>query len=132
VEPRRDWGRILVAASAALVVAATAVALFAPTGTEETITPRGETSERSTSIWEQIRDGEEDAVVAVALVLPALVALAALALDRTRRRRASRMAAAVLLAGFALLAAASVGVFFLPGAAGMVAAALSPDRARPT
>jgi len=127
VETRRDRGRILVVVSAALVVLAAAAALFVPTGTELTVSSSGEETERSTTLWGDIRDGEEDWSVALVLLAPVVVALAAVALDRTRLRRASRMGAAVLLSLFTLLALASVGLFFLPGAGAMLVAALVPD-----
>lgn len=134
MEWRRDAGRTLVIASAALVVLAAAAALFLPTGSEITTSVTEgadpatvELSERSTTLAGQIRDGEEDWSVALVLLVPVVVALAAAALDRTRLRRASRMGAAVLLSAFALLALASVGLFFLPGAGAMLVAALVPD-----
>ncbi len=127
METRRDRGRILVVVSAALIVLAAAAALFLPTGTEVTASSTGEETERSTTLWGDIRDGEEDWFVALVLPAPVAVALAAVALDRTRVRRASRMGAAVLLALFTLLALASVGLFFIPGAAAMLVAALVPD-----
>lgn len=127
METRRDRGRILVVVAAALVVLAAGAALFLPTGTEVTASPSGEDSERSTTLWGDIRDGDEDWYVALVLLAPVVVALAAVALDRTRVRRASRMAAAVLLSLFTLLALASVGLFFLPGAGAMLVAALVPD-----
>ena len=127
MEPRRERGRILVVVSAVLVVLAAAAALFVPTGTELTVSSSGEETERSTTLWGDIRDGEEDWSVALVLLAPVVVALAAVALDRTRLRRASRMGAAVLLSLFTLLALASVGLFFLPGAGAMLVAALVPD-----
>lgn len=135
METRRDWGRTLVVVSAALVVLAATATLFLPTGTEASVSsvPEdgepafAEISERSTSLAGQILDGEEDGFVVLVLLVPVAVALGAVALDRTRRRRASRAVAAVLLAGFTLLALASVGVLFLPGAAALLAAAFVPD-----
>jgi hypothetical protein len=134
VESRRDSGRTLVIASAALVVLAAAAALFLPTGSEVTTSVTEgadpatvELSERSTTLAGEIRDGEEEWFVALVLLAPVVVALAAVALDRTRLRRASRMGAAVLLSAFTLLALASVGLFFLPGAGAMLVAALVPD-----
>lgn len=107
-----------------LVLFAVAGALFLPSGTEVTETLGGGISERSTTLWGEIRDGDEDRSVLGVLLLPALVALGAVALDLTRVRRASRMGAAVVLSAFALLALASVGLFFLPGAGAMLVAAL--------
>ena len=127
METRRERGRTLVVVAAALVVLAAAAALFVPTGTELTVSSSGEETERSTTLWGDIRDGEEDWSVALVLLAPVVVALAAVALDRTRLRRASRMGAAVLLSLFTLLALASVGLFFLPGAGAMLVAALVPD-----
>lgn len=134
MELRRERGRTLVVVSAVLVVLAAAAALFLPTGSEASTTvtegsdPAAvEVSERSTTLAGDIRDGEEDWSVALVLLAPVVVALAAVALDRTRVRRASRMGAAVLLSLFTLLALASVGLFFLPGAGAMLVAALVPD-----
>ena len=134
MESRRDSGRTLVIASAALVVLAAAAALFLPTGSEVTTSVTEgpdpatvELSERSTTLAGEIRAGEEEWFVALVLLAPVAVALAAVALDRTRLRRASRMGAAVLLSAFTLLALASVGLFFLPGAGAMLVAALVPD-----
>lgn len=135
----RDVGRLLVVASLVLAVAAASFALFGPTGTEEAATApavlegEGEATSspvvverRWTSTWDQIRLGEEDAFVLWVLTAPVLVALTALALDVTRVHRVSRGVAAVLLLAFAVVSAASVGLFFLPGAVAMLAAALVP------
>ena len=114
-----------------LVLAAAAAALFLPTGTELTATlaPDGSSvieEERSTTTWGDVRAGDEEWFVVVVVLLPAAVALGALVLDRTRIGRASRIGAAVLLSVFAVLALASVGFFFLPGALAMVVAAALP------
>jgi hypothetical protein len=134
VETRRDRGRTLVVVAAALVTLAAAAALFLPTGSEVTTSVTegadpltAESSEESTTLAGDIRDGDEDWYVALVLLAPVAVALAAVVLDRTRVRRASRMGAAVLLSLFTLLALASVGLFFLPGAGAMLVAAVVPD-----
>ena len=129
MEQPRARGRTLVVLSAALVLLAVAAALFLPTRFEDAFVERDdlgtvEVRSGSTTLWGEIRDGDEGRSVLGVLLLPALVAFGAVALDLTRARRASRMGAAVVLSAFALLALASVGLFFLPGAGAMLVAAL--------
>ena len=137
---RRAPGHLLVTASLVLAVVAAAFAVFGPTGVEETASapavvegteeadPSSAVERRRTTTWDQIRQGEEDAFVLWVLALPVVVALAAFGLERTRSRRTSRAVAAALLGAFALVTGFSVGLFFLPSAAAMIAAALVPPR----
>ena len=66
---------------------------------------------------------EEGSGVLIALAIPVAVAALALAVDRTRARRVSRTAAAVLLAAFSFVALFSIGLSYVPSALAMVAAA---------
>ena len=137
MQDRREWGRErgrwLVLLSLVLAVAASGFALIGPTGSEEAaqeavpegarpVEPVVET--RSTTLLGEIRAGEEDAVVLVWLVVPVAVAIAPLVLVRMRVDFAARIVAAVLLLAFSFVAGASVGLFYLPSALAMVAAAV--------
>ncbi len=129
----RDRGRWLVLLSLALAVAASGFALLGPTGTEEAaeeallesarpVEPVVET--RSTTLLGKIRSGEEDAFVLVWLFVPIALAVAPLALLTTRVGLAARTVAAVLLLAFSVVAAASIGLFYMPSALSMAAAAV--------
>ena len=61
--------------------------------------------------------------VAVPLSIPVLVAGLPLAVVRTRAWRPAAIAAACLLMAFAILGAASVGIFYLPSGVAMIVAA---------
>jgi hypothetical protein len=61
--------------------------------------------------------------VAVPLSIPVVVAFVPWALARTRAWRPAVIAAAALMMTFAILGAASVGIFYLPSAVAMVVAA---------
>ncbi len=61
--------------------------------------------------------------VAVPLSIPVVVAGIPLALAGTRAWRPAAIAAACLLMAFAILGAASVGIFYLPSAVAMIVAA---------
>jgi hypothetical protein len=58
------------------------------------------------------------------LFVPAAVAALPLAVPAGRGRRVARIAAAILLVVWCLLALASVGLFYIPAALAMVAAAI--------
>jgi hypothetical protein len=63
------------------------------------------------------------------LSFPVIVAVTALVLSRSVLARRARWLAAMVLLGFVVLTGFSIGVFYLPAAAAMVAAALlKPDR----
>jgi hypothetical protein len=119
--------------SFALAVAASGFALLAPTGTEEEATeavPEGTppvevvVETRSTSLLEQIRAGEEDAGILVWLVVPIAIAAVPIALAGSRFRRAATASAAALLLAFSFVAGFSIGLFYLPSALAMLAAAV--------
>jgi hypothetical protein len=128
----RERGRWLVLLSLILAVAASGFALLGPTGSEEAAqeaVPEGArpvepVETRSTTLLGEIRAGEEDAVVLVWLVVPVAIAVAPLMLVRTRVDLAARIVAAALLLAFSFVAGASVGLFYLPSALAMVAAAI--------
>jgi hypothetical protein len=109
---------------ASFALAASTYALFGPTGHWEDSTGASGT----TSLWGQIRDGEEDRFLLGLVFLPAAFALGALLLEPTRARRAGRAVAAFLLLVFTFLTGFSVGLFFLPATLAMVVAAVLPDR----
>jgi hypothetical protein len=129
----RERGTWLVLLSLILAVAASGFALIGPTGSEEAaqeavperarpVEPVVET--RSTTLLGEIRAGDEDAAVLVWLVVPVAIAVAPLGLLRTRVDLAARIVAAALLLAFSFVAGASVGLFYLPSALAMVAAAV--------
>ncbi len=136
----RFRSRALVVLSLVLAIVASAFALLGPTGTEE----EGEeavregappvervTETRSTTLLSQIRSGEEDAFLLVWLVVPIAAAAAPLALARTRFEPATRTLAATLLLAFSFVAAASIGLFYVPSALSIVAAAVIGRSTRP-
>ena len=119
-------GRWIVGLSFLLALAASAFLALAPVVASEGETVRSdgtvETERSSHTLLEREGPG-------VLLVLAAPVAVAAVALlaGRTARARTVAGAAAALLLAFALVAAASVGLFYLPaGVAMAVAAARQP------
>jgi hypothetical protein len=127
---RGGW---LVLVSLLLAVAASLFALLGPTGSEEEavaavpagtpLADRPEPEIRTTTMLGQIRSGEEDAFVLVWLVVPVVAAAAPLALARTPLDDAARTVAATLLLAFAFVTGFSIGLYYLPSAWTMVAAA---------
>jgi hypothetical protein len=118
-------GRAAVA-SLLLVVVASLVLLFAPTGTSETgCSPSGVCRPR---VAHPSLVDVQGWGVAVPLSVPVAVVGVAVALRRTRVGRTAAVAAGVLLSGFVLLSALSVGVFYLPGAVAMFVSAGRPVR----
>lgn len=83
--------------------------------------PPGETRHATLLAW-------EGPGILLALLVPVLVAAVPLALGRTRWRGASRAIAAVLLSAGVLVGIASIGLFYLPSAVVMVAAATRGER----
>ena len=132
---------LLVGLSLALALAASSFALLGPTGRYEEgragAVPEGASVELreppvvergSTSLLGQIRSGEEDAAVLVALVVPVVIALLPLALLRTRLEPAARAVAAFLLLAFVVVAGFSIGLLYLPSAVAMALAAAQASR----
>jgi hypothetical protein len=66
--------------------------------------------------------------VVVPLSIPVVVAGIPMALARTRAWRPAAITAACLLTAFAILGAASVGIFYLPSAVAMIVAASQRTR----
>ena len=126
----------LVGLSLALAVAASAFALLGPTGqyeeweaVREGAPPRENRVETGyTTLLGQIRSGEEDTAVLVALVLPIVIALVPLPPLRTRLDLLARAVAAFLLLGFAFVTGFPSGHFSLPGAVGLALAAAQGSR----
>jgi len=108
-------GRVWVIAAVLLTSAASVVLMFVPTVTTET---------ESDGV---VRAGSESLIesqgwaVAVLLAVPVLISAVPLLVPGRHRFRVT-IGSAVLLAGGAVLGAASVGVFYLPGVALLVAA----------
>jgi hypothetical protein len=136
----RYVGGTLVVLSLALASVASAFLLLGPTGTEEKaeeavpegarpVDPVSET--HSTTLLGQIQSGEEDALLLVWLVVPIAVAVVPIALARTRFYLVARSLAAAVLLAFSFVAAASIGLFYLPSALSMVAAAIVGSSRRP-
>ena len=121
---KRDTALVVLAV--VLAVVGSTYALLGPTGSysETESTPGGQVVERtgSTTLLGQIRSGEEDAAIVFALAIPVLISLLPLLLARTRAREAAQIGSAALLLLFALVTGFSVGLFFLPSAAAMLAA----------
>ena len=128
--PRR--GRWLSLASLVAALGGSAFALLAPTGryeeaeavSEAPPSAEGAIETGSTTLLGQIRSGEEDAFVLVWLAVPVALAFAAVALAPTRFDVGARAVAAALLLAFAFVTGFSIGLFYVPAALAMVAAAV--------
>lgn len=83
--------------------------------------PPGEIRHATLLAWEGLG-------ILLVLLVPVLVAAVPLALERTRWRGVSRAVAAVLLSVGVLVGIASIGLFYLPSAVVMVAAATRGER----
>ncbi len=134
---RTSWrrrGRWLLLVSLVLAVAASAFALFGPTGRYEegmeeavpegSLAPQRVTETGWTTLLGQIRSGEEDASVLVWLVVPIAVATVPVVLAKTRFDPAARTVAAVLLLAFSFVTGFSIGLFYMPSGWSMLAAAV--------
>ncbi len=107
-----------------LLAVVTAVALLVvPTGREESVSvsSSGETTRSSRSTTLVQSDGWG---ALVPLAIPVLLAGVPPAFRRSRWRGVALAAASVLLLAFVVLSAASIGLFYLPVAGTMVAAAI--------
>jgi hypothetical protein len=109
-------GRAAVASFFLAAVASLAL-LFAPTGTSETACSPSEACHPRVTHPSLLQS--QGWGVAVPLSAPVAVAGVAAALRRTRAGRPAAVAAGVLLSGFVLLGALSVGLFYLPCAVAM-------------
>ena len=122
-------GSGLVALSLALAVVGSLFWLFFPAVAYEEASSPAETGGSSAVEIVPVEQGrttlleDEGPGILVVLALPIAVVLAALALERTRARRATRTTAAVLLAGFCVAALMSIGLVYVPSALAMIAAA---------
>jgi hypothetical protein len=127
MRPRQRGRAMLLLAPLLLAVATAIVLLVVPTGRQEScfVGIGGETScsSRSTTLPES--DGWD--VLAV-LAIPVVIAGAPLMLGSTRLRRPALVVSSLLLLAFAVLGAASIGLFYLPAAAAMVIAAVLDAR----
>jgi hypothetical protein len=71
---------------------------------------------------------QEGGWVLFVAAVPVLVAAVPLGLRRTRWRRNAALVAGTLLVAFSVVGAASIGLFYLPGAVAMFMAATNPGR----
>jgi hypothetical protein len=111
-----------------LLAVVTAVALLAvPTGREESVSvsSSGETTRSSRSTTLVQSDGWD---ALVPLAIPVVLAGVPPAFRRSRWRGVALPAASGLLLAFVVLSAASIGLFYLPVAGAMVAAAIIDGR----
>jgi hypothetical protein len=118
--------------SIAMAVVVSAVLLFVPVYTEETIT--GETSSERTFINEPVRHHltllqVNHASALVALEVPTLIACLPLLFRRSRWRALVEASTATLLTAFSLIPF-TIGFFYLPSAVAMLVAALLARPAR--
>jgi len=122
---RRPWsGRTTSAlawAAVAWTVAMALVLLVAPTGTRVSVASNGSQTVTATSHPTLLET--EGAGVVVVLLVPVVVALAGAA-GRGAAARQRRIVAGSVLTAACLLGAASIGVFFVPAAAALLAAGL--------
>jgi hypothetical protein len=121
-------GTRLVSFTPLLLAVLTVVALLVvPTGREESVgtSSSGETTRSSRSTTLVQSDGWD---ALVPLAIPVVLAGVPPAFRRSRWRRVALAAASVLLLAFVVLSAASIGLFYLPVAGAMVAAAIIDGR----
>jgi len=129
---RAPSARTLARASLVLAILGAVAMLFLPTVSMQSITVRdafdgaGRTVTRS---WQVSLLSSEGAWVVWLAAVPVLLAGAPIAFERTRARRVARIVSAVALTLGVLVSMLSVGVFFLPSAALMIAAAARADAA---
>jgi hypothetical protein len=118
----------LVSFTPLLLAVLTVVALLVvPTGREESVgsSSSGETTRSSRSTTLVQSDGWD---ALVPLAIPVVLAGVPPAFRRSRWRGVALAAASVLLLAFVVLSAASIGLFYLPVAGAMVAAAIIDGR----
>ena len=136
---RLPRGTLLVALSLVLALLASGVLLVVPTYTgvrasvraSEAVTPGGAVVQRTNEIRRATLVEVNGPRVLRVLAVPVVLAALPLAANWTRLRTAARALAALLLTGFALVTGFSIGLFYLPTAGAMVAAALRGDAAPP-
>lgn len=119
----------LVRISLALAALASLLLLVLPTGSYVRIEERIGADGERTRVAEQGRTRlleTEGGVVAFALVVPVAIALLPAALSRRRVPRVVAAGAAALLLAFVAVTGFSIGLFYLPAALAMVAAAFAP------
>jgi hypothetical protein len=81
-------------------------------------------------LWSLLLAGDEQWWTIWLLFVPAAAALIPLVLAPGWPRQAGRIAAALVLVAWCLVALASVGLFYMPAAAAMVVAAIRGRRSR--
>ncbi len=132
---RLPRGTLLVALSLVLALLASGVLLVVPPYTgvsaSEAFTPGGAVVQRTNEIRRATLVEVNGPRVLRVLAVPVVLAALPLAANWTRLRTAARALAALLLTGFALVTGFSIGLFYLPTAGAMVAAALRGDAAPP-
>ena len=132
---RLPRGTLLVALSLVLALLASGVLLVVPTYTgvsaSEAFTSGGAVVQRTNEIRRATLVEVNGPRVLRVLAVPVMLAALPLAANWTRLRTAAQALAALLLTGFALVTGFSIGLFYLPTAGAMVAAALRGDAAPP-
>ena len=123
-------GARLAQVSFALAVVASVVLLVAPLGTSVESVPAGQSPETTNVSHHSLLDSE-GWTVAIVLAIPVVVSGFPVLIGSRRGSRPARIASAVLLSAFVLVGLLSIGIFYLPVAATMVASAAtsSPPRA---
>lgn len=135
----RDRGLIWAVVSMSLAVAASAFfALYPTTSTSVSssvsVSPNGHQGPVSTVVHHSTRTllSQEGPSVLIVLAVPVGLAVAAIAVSRTRRRQGIRVVLACLLGVGCLLGAMTVGLFYVPAAGALaVCAALTTSRHEP-
>jgi hypothetical protein len=131
VRDRSEAASRLALASFALALAASLVLLLAPLGSsfEAVLVGAGSAPVRVTHESLLQHDGWS---VAVPLSVPVGIAGAAFLVGRGRRRRPVRAVAAFLLTAFVVVGILSIGIYYVPAAGAMFAAAASGLSAKAT
>ena len=122
---RRRRGTVLAAASALLALAASTTFILLPTGTTTTATSTAPGSPSATVVTQHTLLEHEGPGVLFVLAVPVLVAAIGAVVPAGWWARPARTLLAFLLWAFAVLGAASVGLFYVPAAIAMTAAAFS-------
>jgi hypothetical protein len=122
---RRPWSdrttTILAWAAVAWTAGVALALLVAPVGTTVAVASNGSEVVTTTSHYTLVE--QEGASVVAVLVVPVAIALAG-AVRRGPAVRRRRIAAGSVLTAACVVGSASIGIFFLPGAAALLAAGL--------